>query len=126
MQKAGSHRNIVVLHDFEVTADMVILVLERPDPVVDCWGYLDRAKIMTERIAKLVIKQVINAVMHCLSVHVSHGDIKEENLLLELNTGRALLIDFDLAEEIKGGRVETLVGKLFMFLTFCSFCPISV
>ena len=113
MQKAGSHENIVALLDFEVTADTVILVLERPDPVLDCFDYIGRASTgtMTERVAKMVIRQVIKAVMHCHSKGVFHGDIKEENLLLELNTGRALLIDFGFAEEIDDQPLICVVGK---------------
>ena len=119
LKRTSGHRNIVGLHDFDITGEIVVMVLERPSPVLDGLGYLKRPRLQksTEKVAKLVIRQVIDAVMHCLSVGVSHGDIKEENLLLELNTGRVVLIDFGLAEEIKNGQVNTLLGRWFVLLS---------
>ena len=117
MQKAGSHRNIVTLYDFEVTADTVVLVLERPDPVLDCIDYLDKKPTgtMREKVAKMVIRQLIEAVMQCQSKGVFHGDIKEENVLIDLNSGRVLLIDFGLAEEVGDEPLTCLFGKRFIF-----------
>ena len=119
LKRTSGHRNIVALHDFEITAEKVVMVLERPSPVLDGFDYLARPRLRksTEKVAKLVIRQVINAVMHCLSVGVSHGDIKEDNLLLELNTGRVVLIDFGLAQEIKQGQVKNVLGKWFVLLS---------
>ena len=117
MQKAGSHRNIVTLYDFEVTADTVVLVLERPDPVLDYTGYHQRTptRTMRDRVAKMVIRQLIEAVIHCHSKAVFHGDIKEENFLIDLNSGRVLLIDFGLAKEIGDEPLRCLFGKWFIF-----------
>ena len=56
---------------------------------------------MNEKSAKFLFRQIVNAVHHCHANGVVHADVKSENVLIEMKTGRAVLIDFGYAFELK-------------------------
>ena len=85
-----------------------IMVLERPQlPVKDLCDFNIESGPMNERSAKFLFRQVVKAVRHCHAYGVVHGDVKSENVLVEMKTGRAVLIDFGNAF-----RPERLAGFL--------------
>ncbi|NWR40681.1 PIM3 kinase, partial [Tachuris rubrigastra] len=49
---------------------------------------------LPEEMAWGLFRQVLKAVQHCSSCGVLHRDIKPQNIVLDLDTGEAKLIDF--------------------------------
>ncbi|XP_058501494.1 serine/threonine-protein kinase pim-1-like [Solea solea] len=102
MQKAGGEPELVgqssavcILEWYDLEHE-IVLVMERPVPSVDLWQYINHKGPMDEDMAKLIMKQLIEAAIRIDSAGVFHRDIKTENILIEEHSDgpRVRVIDF--------------------------------
>ncbi|NXV59357.1 PIM3 kinase, partial [Molothrus ater] len=89
----GFHGVVQLLDWFEVPEGFA-LVMERPQRSEDPWYFLHERRFLTEPVARGLFRQVLEAVQHCSGRGVLHRDIKAENVLVDLATGEAKLINF--------------------------------
>ena len=97
-----SHPHIVPLHFIGQKDDLVYLVME----AIDGGSLADRlnreGKLSIEEAAR-IFSEVASALAHAHKRGVIHRDIKPQNVLLDAESGRALVTDFGIARTAEGG-----------------------
>ncbi|XP_046840039.1 serine/threonine-protein kinase pim-1-like [Xenia sp. Carnegie-2017] len=94
LHRRVKHNNIIQLLDYFECGPSLILVLERPEAHMDLFDYISKQEFLTEKIAKRIFRQVLDATLHCEEKGVFHRDIKDENIILDLKNKVAKLADF--------------------------------
>jgi formylglycine-generating enzyme required for sulfatase activity/tRNA A-37 threonylcarbamoyl transferase component Bud32 len=96
-----SHPNIVPLHFIGAKEDLVYLVMEciQGESLAE---RIERVKRLPVDETSRVLREVAGALEHGHKRGVVHRDIKPHNVLLEAETGRALVTDFGIARTAEG------------------------
>ena len=92
--KAQNNEGVVKLLDFYEGDDSFIFVMERPAECKDLFDFITEKKYLEETLARNFFRQIVSTVLACHSKGVIHRDIKDENILVDLITGKLKLIDF--------------------------------
>jgi len=85
---------VVKILDFFERDDSFIYILEKPSDCIDMFDYISEKGCLDEKVAANFFRQVVQTVLACHSSGVIHRDIKDENILVNLKTGKLNLIDF--------------------------------
>ncbi|XP_038163299.1 serine/threonine-protein kinase pim-1-like [Cyprinodon tularosa] len=91
---------IVSMLDWYDLDEELILVMERPMPAEDLFYYIQKHNgRITMKNAKIMIKQLLKALIHLQEANIFHRDIKLENILIETKSKvpKLYLIDFGLS-----------------------------
>ncbi|XP_077047355.1 serine/threonine-protein kinase pim-3-like [Agelaius phoeniceus] len=86
--------SVVRLLDWFEVPEGFALLMERPQRCQHLWYFLHERRFLTEPVGRGLFRQVLEAMGHCSSRGVLHRHIKAENVLVDLATGEAKLIDF--------------------------------
>ncbi|XP_051775281.1 serine/threonine-protein kinase pim-1-like [Erpetoichthys calabaricus] len=106
--------NIVHMLDYIITTSFSFIIMERPESYINLSDFMsDEMGPMKEEQVRGVIRQVVEAVLHCHSRGVFHNDIRPGNILYEPVTGQIKLIDFDSGDVLQENMHYTFPpGKL--------------
>lgn len=104
-----SHPNIVPLHAFGEVEGMPYFVMGyvRGESLA---ARLRRDGRVPEDDARRILGEIAQALDHAHRLGVIHRDVKPDNVLLDDETGRALLTDFGIAKAIGTGETLTRLG----------------
>merc|ERR1712123_177869 len=94
MKAFQSVEGVVKLLDYFERSDSFVIVMERPDNCRDMFDYITEKGAVEEGVARGFFKQIVETVLACHSEGVIHRDIKDENILIDTETGKLKLIDF--------------------------------
>ena len=105
MQQIPNHTNVIHLYDYFERDNYLVMVLERPEPAMNLDDFLfgDDGAFGQPAMIRFLFKQILSGVIHCFKAGVFHGDLKVDNVLVDLTTKRAIIIDFDCGEFISSG-----------------------
>src|SRR5688500_4326825 len=106
-----SHPNIVPLHAFGEVEGMPYFVMGyvRGESLA---ARLRRDGKLNEDDARRILGDLAEALDHALRQGVVHRDVKPDNVLLDDESGRALLTDFGVAKALGGGETMTSAGSV--------------
>jgi hypothetical protein len=104
-----AHPHIVPIYDVVEQDEFVFFVMGLIDGE-SLGERLRREGPMHHAVVERVLREVGWALAAAHAAGVLHRDVTVDNILLERNTGRALLADFGIAQEIDGGDVGHLIG----------------
>ena len=113
LQRVQSVQGVVRLYDFIEKRDSFIYVLERPGRGKDLFDFITDKSYLSEDLSRELFRDIVQTVIECHEHGVTHRDIKDENIVIDLDTGRLSLIDFgsgaftkdDLFTDFDGTRV---------------------
>ena len=101
---------VVQLIEYFERNDSFIFVLEHPSNSKDMFDYITEKGFIEESVARYFFKQVVETVLACHRAGVLHRDIKDENILVDLKTGKLKLIDFGSGAFVKEGHYSEFEG----------------
>lgn len=90
-----NHPNIVRVHDFGVAQDRPFIALEYLDGD-SLQDLIDADNRPDSNAARLLMAKVAGGLAYCHSQGIVHRDLKPDNIIIERQTGRPVLVDFGL------------------------------
>ncbi|VDM50077.1 unnamed protein product [Toxocara canis] len=102
LQKCRNTTGVVRMLDWYEHATAFVIVMERPERCQDLFDYITCQGRIAEGLAKNFFKQILDTVIACAWKGILHRDGKDENVVINLQTGSVKLIDFGCAILFRG------------------------
>ncbi|ESO00376.1 hypothetical protein HELRODRAFT_83065, partial [Helobdella robusta] len=94
LSKAHSIHGVNKLIEYFERPDSFILILEKPARCMDLFDYISEKKSLEEEEARKIFGDLIKIMLALKRIHVFHNDIKDENILVDLDMQLISIIDF--------------------------------
>ena len=110
--------NVAQLHEWYERHNTYVMVMERPTQSIDLFELSKKYGALDESSVKRIMYQLVTTVLKLRTAGIVHHDIKDENILINMETFQIKLIDFGCAKNYSTDVVShfiTLFGSVFMF-----------
>ncbi|CAI4222368.1 unnamed protein product [Auanema sp. JU1783] len=87
------HPNIIKFIEYFQTKTSFIIVTEKRNSGIDLFEFINKQPKLEEKLTAHIFSQVLSAVAYLHSRNILHGDIKEENVVIDRSLN-CVLIDF--------------------------------
>lgn len=101
---------VIQILDYFERPDSYIIVMERPANVSDMFDYITYRGTLDESQARMFFKKIVQMAMRLTEIGVVHRDIKDENVIIDLDTNDIKLIDFGSGTFLKQGEYTDFEG----------------
>ena len=85
-------------------------IMERPEKYIDLFNLIDDKGTLSEEESRRYFRQMVIATMACHEAKVLHGDLKEENMVIDLKDDTIKLIDFGGGALFRDGEYTEFLG----------------
>ncbi|CAJ0943214.1 unnamed protein product, partial [Mesorhabditis belari] len=102
--------SVIRLLDWYQIPEGYIIVMERPFPSIDLFEFLSAHNKVDEEVTRFLFRQIVRTVLELQDLGVLHRDLKDENLLINLETGELKLIDFGAATPLNKSQFTEFQG----------------
>eukprot|EP00092_Neocalanus_flemingeri_P016343 GFUD01017692.1.p1 GENE.GFUD01017692.1~~GFUD01017692.1.p1 ORF type:complete len:314 (+),score=79.30 GFUD01017692.1:26-967(+) len=109
LQQVADVPGVIRLLDYFDTRDSFYIVMEMFNGC-DLFDFISECGPLSEEVARELFGQVVDALISFQERGVLHGDIKDENILIDLDTGRVKLIDLGSGTWIHPGLYKEYQG----------------
>uniref|UniRef100_A0A915PHG9 Serine/threonine-protein kinase 1 n=1 Tax=Setaria digitata TaxID=48799 RepID=A0A915PHG9_9BILA len=108
---------VVQLIDWFANSKGFLIVMERPEQCLDLFDLISIYGYLDENIARSIFVQILNTTCLLYNTYgIFHRDIKDENIIINMHTGEAILVDFGAAALISEACIKEFQGTR-------SYCP---
>ena len=105
------HPNVIKLYELYEGAETYVMVMERPRLHRDLLDYVSERQYLPDLEAKAIFCQVVEGLLHCWSQGVFFQDLREENILLDVQSFCVKLLDTGSLSRLKGRLYSQYEGK---------------
>ncbi|GMS87392.1 hypothetical protein PENTCL1PPCAC_9567 [Pristionchus entomophagus] len=117
LEVCGDVPGCIKLYDWFANSKGFVVIMERPKDACDVFDLVTRYGRLDEETARSIFHQVVETVCQMYARHgLIHRDIKDENIIVSLETGEVRLVDFGAT-----AAAEKAVKKEFQGTR--SYCP---
>merc|ERR1711887_70849 len=109
MQQVNDVPGVIKLLDYFDTSDCFYVVMERFNSK-DLFDFISEQGPLPEHLARDLFMQLVDTVSECHEKGVVHRDIKDENILIDINTFKIKLIDFGSGALLQEGLYHKFKG----------------
>ena len=113
MKKVQQVPGVVKILDYYEMEGSFIIVMDRPEASKDLFDFITENKVLDEMTARDFFRQILLMVLNIYKCGVIHGDIKDENILVDLKTRQLKLIDFGSGAILKDTVYTKFYGRNF-------------
>ncbi|TRY70340.1 hypothetical protein TCAL_02433 [Tigriopus californicus] len=110
LQEVEDLPGVISLLNVYECSQIYILVMERPEPCQDLFDFISNEGSLSESLAQNFFHQIVDILRSCHRRGVFHGDVKDENIIVDLRSLKLKLIDFGSGQWLQNTPYKTFGG----------------